>query len=108
MRRKIKPTDVMRLVEELATAKPNDLVKIALLEGEFISIDSLDLKLLSEIKRGTNGVVEIKLLNRLDAVELLAKLVSDAEAKQTKTPLAENFYKAFDEAAGRIKETVDD
>jgi hypothetical protein len=55
---------------------------------------NLDLALLSELKRGKDGQVEIKLINRLEALELLYRIESEMA-----TPLAESFFSAIDSAA---------
>jgi hypothetical protein len=51
--------------------------------------------MLSEIKRNSNGTVEIKLLNRLDALELLSKLISEGGSQSA----AEEFFRALQGAA---------
>ena len=66
----IRQRDVTRRLAELAFGKANDCVRLALEDG--ISLDKLDLSLLSEIKRNEKGTVEIKLVDRLRALEQLA------------------------------------
>ncbi|MFI3312860.1 MAG: terminase small subunit [Eubacteriales bacterium] len=66
----ILPQDVTRRMQELAFGRANDCVKLALEEG--YDLDSLDLTLLSEIKRTDKGMVEIKLVDRMKALEFLA------------------------------------
>lgn len=67
--------DVARRLAELAFGKVNDCVRLALEEEP--RIDKLDLALLSEIKRNDKGTVEIKLVDRLKALEQLAELAQD-------------------------------
>ena len=57
---------------ELAFGNATDCVRLALEEKP--QIDKLDLSLLSEIKRNDKGTVEIKLVNRLLALEQLSQL----------------------------------
>ena len=64
---------------KLACARVNDAVKLAFLDGERVDeIDNLDLSALTEFKRSGNGTVEIKLMDRLQALEQLAT-VADGE-----------------------------
>lgn len=67
----IRRQDVTRRLAELAFGKANDCVKLALEEN--ICLDELDLSLLSEVKRNDKGTVEIKLIDRLRALEQLAQ-----------------------------------
>ena len=66
----IRRQDVTRRLAELAFGNANDCVKLALEEN--LSLDELDLSLLSEVKRNDKGTVEIKLIDRLKALEQLA------------------------------------
>ena len=67
---KVSREDVTRRLAELAFGQPNDCVRLALETVEDLS--QLDLSLLSEIKRSEKGMVEIKLIDRLRALEQLA------------------------------------
>ena len=73
-------------------------MKLALLEDDPALLDRLDLGLLSEIKRGSNGTLELKLVNRLAALELMAKLMDAGDQSGT----AEGLLRAMDEAAGHL------
>ena len=68
--------DVTRRLAELAFGKANDCVRLALENDP--KLDRLDLSLLSEVKRNEKGTVEIKLIDRLRALEQLA-LVAEEE-----------------------------
>ena len=74
--------DVVRRLAELAFGRANDCVKLVLEEGT--SLDKLDLSLLSEVKRNDKGTVEVRLIDRLRALEQLQLLAkengSDVEA----------------------------
>lgn len=72
----IRRQDVTRRLAELAFGKANDCVRLALEDEP--SLDKLDLSLLSEVKRNDKGTVEIKLIDRLRALEQLAA-VAEAE-----------------------------
>lgn len=84
---KVGREDVTKRLAELAFGRANDCVKLAL--DDSADLDSLDLSLLSEIKRGGNGVVEVKLVDRLRALEQLTRVAG--EEKQD----VETFLKAL-------------
>ena len=67
--------DVTRRLAELAFGRANDCVKLALEEN--LCLDDLDLSLLSEVKRNDKGTVEVKLVDRLKALEQLALLAQE-------------------------------
>ena len=71
----IRREDVTRRLAELAFGKANDCVKLALEEN--LCLDDLDLSLLSEVKRNDKGTVEIKLIDRLRALEQLAQTAGE-------------------------------
>ena len=79
---RLKKEDVARRLAELAFGKANDCVKLVL-ENE-AALDCLDLSLLTEVKRNEKGTVEIRLVDRLKALEQLALMAeasgSDLEA----------------------------
>ncbi len=62
--------DVTRRLAELAFGRVNDCVRLVL--EEHPCLEELDLGLLSEIKRNDKGTVEIRLVDRLRALEQLA------------------------------------
>ena len=74
----VRRQDVTRRLAELAFGKANDCVRLALEDEP--SLDKLDLSLLSEVKRNDKGTVEIKLIDRLRALE---QLVEVAEEEKT-------------------------
>ena len=67
--------DVVRRLAELAFGRANDCVKLVL-DDEAI-LDKLDLSLLSEVKRNDKGTVEVRLIDRLRALEQLQGLTSE-------------------------------
>lgn len=67
--------DVTRRLAELAFGKANDCVRLALEDEP--RLDKLDLSLLSEVKRNDKGTVEIKLIDRLRALEQLAEVAEE-------------------------------
>ena len=64
--------DVLRRLERLADQRANDAVKLAFLGEEQVGeIDCMDLRALTELKRHGNGAVEIKLVDKILALETL-------------------------------------
>ena len=83
----IRREDVTRRLAELAFGKANDCVRLALEDEP--RLDRLDLSLLSEVKRNDKGTVEIKLIDRLQALEQLAAVA------ETDSPDLTDFLKAL-------------
>ena len=71
----IRRQDVTRRLAELAFGKANDCVRLALEDN--LCLDALDLSLLSEVKRNDKGTVAIKLIDRLRALEQLARTAGE-------------------------------
>ena len=67
--------DVTRRLAELAFGRSNDCVRLALEDAP--DLGKLDLSLLSEVKRNEKGTVEIKLVDRLRALEQLAAVAKE-------------------------------
>ncbi len=72
----VRKEDVIRRLAELAFGRANDCILLAFEDAP--RVEKLDLSLLSEIKRNEKGTVEIKLVDRLRALEQLA-LAAEAE-----------------------------
>ena len=75
----VSKADVTRRLAELAFGKANDCVRLALEDDP--NLGRLDLSLLSEVKRNDKGTVEIKLIDRLKALEQLALVAGDDGAE---------------------------
>ena len=84
---RVSRADVTRRLAELAFGKANDCVRLALEDDP--KLGKLDLSLLSEVKRNDKGTVEIKLIDRLKALEQLA-LVAEENGEDL-----EQFLKAL-------------
>lgn len=67
--------DVARRLAELAFGRANDCVKLVL--GDQENVEELDLSLLTELKRNEKGTLEIRLVDRLKALEQLANLAEN-------------------------------
>ncbi len=87
------PEDTIRRMVELAFGRANDCVKLALQAD--VDIDSLDLSLLSEIRRNEKGTVELKLMDRMRVLERLLALDRGGESE------AAAFFRAMQEACDR-------
>lgn len=72
---KLTREDVARRLAELAFGKANDCVRLVMEEDP--QLKKLDLSLLTEVKRNDKGTVEVKLVDRLKALEQLAILAQD-------------------------------
>ena len=72
---RISRSDVTRRLAELAFGNANDCVRLALEDDP--RLGRLDLSLLSEVKRNDKGTVEIKLIDRLRALEQLAQVAGE-------------------------------
>lgn len=72
---KIRRSDVTRRLAELAFGSANDCVRLALEDTP--ELQSLDLSLLSEVKRNEKGTVEIKLIDRLRVLEQLSQAAEE-------------------------------
>lgn len=81
--------DVLRRLAQLAFGRANDCVRLVLEEAP--DVQTLELGLLSEVKRNDKGTVEIKLVDRLRALEQLLDAVSD------EGDLADAFFAAAED-----------
>lgn len=74
----VRRQDVTRRLAELAFGRANDCVRLALEDEP--DLGKLDLSLLSEVKRNEKGTVEIKLVDRLRALEQLAEVAGEGDS----------------------------
>lgn len=70
--------DVTRRLAELAFGSANDCVRLVLEEQPDLA--ELDLSLIREVKRSEKGTVEIKLIDRLQALEQLSAVAGESSA----------------------------
>ncbi len=83
---------ILRRMWSLANAKANDAVKLACFpEEELDRLDKLRLEALTEFKRGSNGVIELKFADRGRLLERLLDAVGQAGEDQV-----ERFLKAVE------------
>lgn len=76
---RVQKRDIQRKLAELAFGRANDCVKLVLEESP--EVDALELSLLSEVKRSDRGAVEVKLIDRLRALEALSGMVGGEEGE---------------------------
>ena len=92
---------VLQSVLALAKAKANDAVRLTFIKEEQTgSLGRLDLTALKEFKRSAGGVTEIKLIDRVAALELL---LEQMEEKSTQDGLLQVL-----DSMGREDETDED
>ena len=70
--------DVIRRLAELAFGRVNDCVRLVLEENP--DLDTLDLSLLSEVKRSDKGSVEVRLIDRLRVLEQLTQMTRESQS----------------------------
>ena len=81
--------DVIRRLAQLAFGRANDCVRLVLEEAP--DLNGLDLSLLSEVKRNEKGTVEVKLMDRIRALEQLLTVCSES------ADCAEAFFAAAED-----------
>ena len=85
--------EVIEQIEALTASRINDAVRLAVLtEEEMGLLDSLDLSAVTELKRNSNGTVELKFLDRLAALQWLLERAAE-------DPQAEKLYEALRDGA---------
>lgn len=89
--------DALRRLAQLAFGRANDAVKLALHAGE-TDPEKLDLSAVAEFKVTDKGGVEVKLVDRVRALEALCGLLESGEGHG-----AEDLYRALAEAADEME-----
>ncbi len=87
----IRREDAIRRLAQLAFGRANDAVKLALRPME-TDVDALDLSAVTEIKVTDKGGVEVKLADRVRALETLCELLSCGSGQN-----ADDLYRALAE-----------
>ena len=90
--------DALRRLAQLAFGRANDAVRLALNPRE-VDPGELDLSAVAELKVTDKGGVEVKLVDRVRALETLCTLLGDGGGG------AEELYRALEDAAGQVEET---
>lgn len=73
--------DILRQLAELAFGKANDCVALAML-GDEAELQKLELSQLAGIKRGKDGSVEVRLIDRMQALKELAALCAEEDSPE--------------------------
>ena len=74
---KIRKEDILRGLAQLAFGRVNDCVRLAIEESP--DLETLDLTLLSEVKKTDKGSVEVKMVDRLKVLEQMARMTDDEQ-----------------------------
>lgn len=69
--------DVLLAASRMAFGRANDCVKLATQKNPLIN--QMDLELLSEVRRSEKGAIDIRLVDRIAAIRLLAELLGKQE-----------------------------
>lgn len=86
--------DVIRALAQLAFGRANHGVELAYLENATPQrIRRMDLSAVAEFKRGSNGTVEVKLVDRVKALGALYEMLGSGGESET-----EEFFRALEEA----------
>ena len=89
--------DALRRLAQIAFGRANDAVKLALHAGE-ADTEGLDLSAVAEFKVTDKGGVEVKLVDRVRALETLCGLLEDSGSGG-----AEALYQALEAAASEME-----
>ena len=87
--------DVLRRLAQLAFGRANDAVKLAL-SGKDADAEGLDLSAVAEFRVTDKGGVEVKLVDRVRALETLCALLEDGGNSG-----AEELYRALEAASAQ-------
>lgn len=90
--------DALRRLAQLAFGRANDAARLALSPRE-VDPGSLDLSAVAELKVTDKGGVEVKLVDRVRALETLCALLGESGGGG-----AEELYRALEDAAGQVEE----
>ncbi len=82
--------DAIQALAELTRSRSNDCARLAL--EEHPPTEELDLTLLQEVRRTTGGAIEVRLVDRLKALELLVRLLDEDSSG------AEQFFAGLEQA----------
>ena len=88
--------DAVRRLAQLAFGRANDAVRLALRPKD-VDPGTLDLSAVAELKVTDKGGVEIKMVDRVRALETLCGLLENSGGAG-----AEELYRALEEAAGQM------
>lgn len=96
----------LKKLKTLAFGKANDAVKLVFIpetEDGAAYVDRLDLSMLQEVKKSAAGAIEVKMVDRLDAIRLLLETCGgDGDGQTGISGEAEAFLRALnsEETAG--------
>lgn len=80
-------------LKKIAMGQVNDAVKLAFLDGtDLAAVDRLDLTAVAEFKRSGSGTVEVKLLDRLEALEKWMEWCRREDENQAESRILTDLY----------------
>lgn len=80
---RMKREEVLEEIRRLAQGKVNDAVRLAFLsEEELGEIEKLELSGVTEFRRSSNGTVEVKFVDRLEALQWLWSQAEDPKGER--------------------------
>lgn len=85
--------DAIQELAKLIKSRSNDCARLALEENP--PTENLDLSLLQEVRRTSGGAIEVRLVDRLKALELMVRLLDEDSSA------AEDFFAELDKAADK-------
>lgn len=91
----VRREDAVRRLAQLAFGRVNDAARLALHSAE-ADLETLDLSAVAELKVTDKGGVEVKLIDRIRALEALCGLLSEEKAEG-----AGELYRVLAEATGK-------
>jgi len=91
---------IIETLIKLLKATPNDGVKLMLTEPEKLmkKLDKLDLTPVTELKRGSNGTFEMKLIDKLSVIKLIYEMLGSEGS--TEHEATKSLINALYEASG--------
>ena len=89
--------DALRRLAQLAFGRANDAARLAMAPRE-VDPGGLDLSAVAELKVTDKGGVEVKLVDRVRALETLCALLEERSGGG-----AEELYRALEDAAGQLE-----
>ena len=92
-KKEVRREDIIEALKKIAFGRANHGVELAYLEKTTPQrVQRMDLSAVAEFKRGSNGTVEVKFIDRVKALQALAELLSGEGGE------AEEFLRAMVQA----------
>lgn len=89
---------LIRQIADLAFSNPTDAVSLAFLPAGS-DVTGLDVSMVTDVKVGEKGGVQVKLLDKMELIRLLVELTGGDDREQEH---AREFYAALEKAAEQM------